>query len=102
MEISAPERILKHIVICRPSSHESPNKTSYLFASVSLLNMNISSVAAVLRILHSFLLKCLHTAVFLKDLTSKSNLFSFLVSSGQKQSFKMLSDTLFDASRDPG
>lgn len=64
--------------------------------------MNISGVTAVLRILHDLLLKCLHTAVFLKDLTSKSNLFSALESSGQEQSFKTLSDTLFDASRDPG
>lgn len=91
-----------HSCVCRPSSNESPNKTSYLFASVSLLNMNISGVAAALRILHDFLLKCLHTAVFLTDLTSKTNPFSLLASSGQEQSFKTLSDTLFNASRDPG
>lgn len=70
----------------RPSSNESPNKTSYLFASVSLLNINISGVARIRSDSTWLPPETLYSAcrvqetLFLKDFNSKSNLFSVLTS----------------------
>lgn len=92
----------------RPSSNESSNKTSYLFASVSLLNINISGVARILSDSTWLPPQTLYSAcrvqetLFLKDFSRKCSLFALLTSPVQEQSLQMTSDTSFDANRDTG